>query len=114
MQIRKQIKTGRPESAFDKDLETELQSYTLELAAILNKGLKFVDNFNAQVLTMTTNAVANTEDAVAHTLKRVPAGYLVLQRDKAGIVYNSGTAWTATTLYLKCSAASTAITLLVL
>ncbi len=44
-QIRRRIKTGKPESAFDLALEQELLSFSTELAGILNKGLKFSDNF---------------------------------------------------------------------
>ena len=113
MQVRSRIKTSKPESKFDETLETELVSYSLELANILNAGLKFADNFNAQIKTFTTNAAANTEDAVAHTLKRVPTGFIIINRDKAGIVYDSGTSWTATNIYLKCSAAATAVKIMI-
>ena len=113
MQIRSRIKTARPESAFDQALEQELLSYSLELAALLNAGLKFGDNFNAQLKTYTTNAVANTADAVAHTLKRVPIGFLLLKSDKAVSLYDGGTAWTATTLSIKANVASATVTLLI-
>ncbi len=113
MQIRSRIKTTTPETEFEKSLEQELLSYSRELSALLNAGLKFAENFNAQLKTYTTNGVANTEDAVAHTLKRVPTGFLVVTRDKAGIVYDSGTTWTATNLYLKCSVATVAVKILI-
>lgn len=113
MQIRSRMTTARPESAFDQALEQELLSYSLELATLLNAGLKFSDNFNAEIKTYTTNAVANTTDAVTHTLKRVPSGFLVINLDKAGIVYDSGTAWTATTISLKCSVATTIVKVLI-
>jgi len=109
MQIPGRVKTGVAESEFDKALEQELLSYTYKLAQLLNGGLGFIDNFNLQEKTYTTNAVANTEDAVAHTLGRVPSGFIVVNRDKAGVLYDSGTAWTATNIYLKCSVASTAV-----
>ena len=69
-------------------------------------------NLYGQVKTYTTNAIANTEDTVSHTLGRVPIGFLILNRDKdKSVVYDSGTAWTAANLYLKCGAASTAVTI---
>ena len=114
MQIRKRIKTVKPDekNEFEKSLEQELLSYSLELAQILNKGLKFSDNFNAEIKTIADSGVANSENTVAHTLKRVPAGYLVFKINKAGVVYDSGTTWTDTNIYIKCSVANCAITLL--
>lgn len=113
MQIRSRIKTSKPESEFDKSLEDELLSYSIDMSKILNNGLKFSDNFNAQIKTYTSNGAANTEDAVAHTLKRVPTGFIIINRDKAGVVYDSGTSWTATNLYLKCSVATVALKVLI-
>jgi hypothetical protein len=114
-QIRKRIKTvaPNPENPFEKALEQELYSFSSELAQILNKGLLFADNFNAETKTITDSGVADSQNTVAHTLKRVPAGFVVLKINKGGVVYDSGTAWTDTAIYLKCSAANAAITLLV-
>ena len=114
-QIRKRIKTAKPDekNEFEKALEQELYSFSTELAQILNKGLLFTDNFNAEIKTIADSGNADSENTVAHTLKRVPTGYIVLKINKAGIVYDSGTAWTDTNLYLKCSAANCAITLMV-
>jgi hypothetical protein len=115
MQIRRRIKTTDPDTKneFEKSLAAELYSFSSELAQILNKGLKFSDNFNAEIKTIADSGVANAENTVAHTLKRTPTGYIVLKIDKGGVVYDSGTAWTDTNLYLKCGAANAAITLLV-
>ena len=115
MQIRNRIKTTKPaeNNTFEKGLEQELMSFSLELAQIINKGLKFSDNFNAEIKTIADSGAANSENTVAHTLKRVPTGYLVLKINAAGVVYDSGTVWTDTDIYLKCSVANAAITLLV-
>jgi hypothetical protein len=67
-----------------------------------------VGNLAAKYLVFTSNGAANTEDAILHKLGHVPNGYIVVRQDKASIVYDSGTAWTTTTIYLKSSAASTA------
>lgn len=114
MHIRNRIKTAKPESSFEKSLEQELLSYTNELAEIINNGLKFADNFNCETKTVTDTGLANTEFAVAHTLKRVPTGFIVIKNDKAGVVYNSGTAWTTTNIYLKCSVANCNITVIII
>lgn len=44
MQIRRRIKTEKPESEFDKTLEQELLSAWLELATLVNGGLTIADN----------------------------------------------------------------------
>lgn len=62
-------------------------------------------------ISLTSNGVANTEDTVVHDLGRVPRGFLVIKADKAGNVYDSGTAWTQSRIYVKSSAATMALTL---
>lgn len=113
MQIRKRIKTTVPKTEFDKALEQELLSAWTELSTLLNGGLGFVDNFNSAKVTVADTGTANTEFTIAHGLKRIPIGYLVITIDKAGIVYASGTAWTAVNMYLKCSAANCNITVII-
>lgn len=106
----------KPESEFDKSIEEEFMRLGRQLEDILDKGIKFADNFNGQIKSHTSNAVANTEDTISHTLGRVPSGYLVLYQDKAGTLYqgpSTGTAWTASNLYLKCNVASVAFQLLI-
>jgi len=61
----------------------------------------------------TTNATPDTEDTVAHGLGRVPVGFIVVRRDKAGVIYDSGGTWTSTNILLKCNVASLAATILV-
>ncbi len=63
--------------------------------------------------TYTTNATPDSEDTVAHGLNRVPVGFIVVNRDKAGIIYDSGGTWTTTNILLKCNVASMAATILV-
>lgn len=60
-----------------------------------------------------TFGAANTELAVIHNLGYVPNGYLVIQNSNGGVIYTSTTAATATTIYLKSTVASTAVTLIV-
>lgn len=107
MQIQSRIKlSGKPEKEFEKHLEEELTNYSLELSKVLNSGLKFADNFNMQIKSVTTDGSAGTETAVAHTLKRVPSDFLVGSQDKAGTIYKGTTAWTATNIYIRGSVAS--------
>ena len=114
MQIRKRIQTSKPTNGFEKDLERELLSFSLELSDILNKGIKFADNMEDGLVTVADSGNADTEFEVSHTLKRVPIGYLLINIDKAGIVYDSGTTWTTTKIYLKCNVANCALKLFLL
>lgn len=73
-----------------------------------------VDGINGQQVsgqfqTYTSNVTPNTEDTLAHTVGSVPIGYIVMTQDKAGSVYGTaslGTAWTGSTIYLRCDVAS--------
>ena len=73
-----------------------------------------IDNFMGKWLTYTTNGVANTEDAVTHDLGVTPIGFLVVNPPASGFVYRGATSWTASKIYLKCSAASQTALILVL
>lgn len=109
MQIRNRIQTSKPSNEFEGSLEQELLSYSRELAASINKGLYFQDNFNAEELSFTTDGSANTEFSAAHTLKRTPTRFFVVDTDKGGVLYKGTTTWTNTTVYFKCSVASAAM-----
>ncbi len=113
MQIRSRLKTPKEESEFDKSLTQELLSAWRELSDLLNGGLKFSDNHNAETVTVSDTGTANTQFTVSHTLKRVPTGFIVTSRTGTGVVYNSGTAWTTTAIYLKCTTANNNINVLV-
>lgn len=102
-----------PESEYDKRLQEILLPYFQELQDIINGGLRFGVNHNVQIISFTTNGTANTEDTVAHTLKRVPVGFILVNSNKAASLYDSGTAWTATNVYLKCNVASAAVKIMV-
>ena len=70
-------------------------------------------NLLAKYIVFTSNGTANTEDTIPHKLGSIPVGYVVIKQDKAGIIYDSKTAWTSTNLYLTSSVASVAWTLMV-
>lgn len=66
-------------------------------------------NIDGEWRTYTSNAVADTEDTLAHTIGSIPLGYIVINQNKAGSIYGTpslGTAWTSSNIYLKCSVAS--------
>ena len=55
----------------------------------------------------------DTEDTTAHTLGKVPTGFFVISQDKAGSLYDSGTAFTATNIFTKCDVASVTFKIIV-
>lgn len=94
---------------FDKDLLTFLEQIFTNLENIINRGITFDDNFESEELTATAHATPDTEFSVAHTLGTVPTRFIVVDIDEGGVVYKGTTAWTATTIYLKCTTGGTAI-----
>ncbi len=66
-----------------------------------------------EIIGYVSNASADTETSVTHSLGRVPSDIIVTYQDKAGTLYDSGTAWTASTLYFKCDVAEVTYRLLV-
>lgn len=78
------------------------------LEAILNQGINFSDNFNGKILSYTTNATPDTEDAIPHGMKLVPISFIVIDINKGGVAYRSA-AFDKTNVYLKCTVASAAI-----
>lgn len=98
--------------AFDRSLITVLGNWSLELKGLLDRGLSLADNVDAAVVSFNTNGVANTEDAIPHTLGRVPTYFVVADIDKGGVVYRSGTAFTKDTVYVKTTVATAAVKLI--
>jgi len=96
------------------DLFESLKKYTIKLADVINGDLRFEENINADIVTVADTGAANTEKAVTHSLKRIPNGFVVISIDKAGYCYDSGTAFTSTTIYIKCSVANAAVKLLII
>lgn len=71
-------------------------------------GTAYSGNINGQWANVTAPGGANTEFAIPHNLNRIPSFYF-FNSDVACNLYqlpNTGTAWTQTNIYVKCSAAS--------
>lgn len=98
--------------ALDDNALRLLNQQNENLDTLLNLGLNFSENFDCKIITYTSNAIANTQDTVAHTLGKTPIGAIPIRQDKAGSLYFSATE-NATNLYLKCSVASVAFKLLI-
>lgn len=94
---------------FDKNLITVLGAWGQVLKAILDGGISFEDNVDVELITFTSSATPDAENAVAHTLGKIPTGFLVYSLNKGAVVYNGTTANTKTQIFLKVNVASTTI-----
>ncbi len=94
---------------FDKKLISVLGLWSQNLRGILDRGISFPDNIDAVDIIFTSSAIPDAENAIPHTLGKIPVGAIVYSQDKAGSVYNGTTAFTKSASYLKCSVASMTI-----
>ena len=72
------------------------------------------ENISGEFQVVADTGDANAEFSVPHTIGAVPVGYLVIKINNAGVIYDSGTSWTSSTIYLKSSAANSAVSLFLL
>jgi hypothetical protein len=75
----------------------------------LSDGTAYSGNCNGQWVNVQTPSTPNTEFAIPHTLNRIPSYFTHVNTDVAAQVYqlpDTGTTWTATNIYVKCTAAS--------
>lgn len=103
----------RPTNKQETDLFKVLENFIRDVKSILNGGVKFTDNFDAVVVEYVSHATEDTELVCAHTLGKIPTGYIVINQNKTGTLYDSGNTWTATDIYLKCSVAAVTYKLLI-
>lgn len=103
-----------PENAFEKDLEIALDAIFSAIKEILNGGIRITDNLNSRISTITTSATPGTETAIAHGLKRIPAGAIILERDKAGHVFLGSSGKDSENYYVQSDVASVTVSLLIL
>lgn len=103
----------QPRNSWEMDVLKTLQDFFNRIVAILNRGITFTENVDCVLVSFTSNGTANTEDAVSHSLGKIPTGFIVYSLDKAAVVYTSGTAWTSTTIYLKTSVLTTAVKIII-
>lgn len=63
---------------------------------------------NGVFISGVTNGTINTEDGFAHTLGRIPRGYIIITQDKAASIYAGGTTNTNALIYLQAEVVSVA------
>lgn len=98
---------------FEKAITNCLNEEFRNLDGLLNRGLNFADNFDGRILSFTSSVTPDAENTVAHTLGKIPTGFIVTDINKGAVVYRGTTSFTATNIYLKCNTASTAIKVLI-
>lgn len=103
----------QPRNPWELDVLKTLQDFFNRIVAILNRGITFTDNVDCVLITITTSATPDAENTVAHTLGKVPTGYIVYSQDKAASLYLGTTAWTSSNVYLKSNVASVTFKLIV-
>lgn len=97
-----------------KEQFVKIKQWAEKLQQMLDSTFRKVASipFNqSESLAVADSGNANTEFSVTHHLGRMPVGFIVTKSDAACSVYDSGTTWTTTTIYLKCDAANTALTI---
>jgi len=95
---------------------TQIKQWADKLESMLDDTFRKIAEIpynQSESLTVADSGTVDTEFSVTHHLGRTPAGFIVTKSDAACSVYDSGTTWTTTTLYLKCDAANVALTLTV-
>lgn len=76
--------------------------YLQELSQIINGSLEFGVNIKGAFFDVSFEA-ANTEVRIAHGFGRIPQGYFVTNLNADVVIYNNGTLWDTTYVYLKSS-----------
>lgn len=102
----KKVILPNPRDKHEIDLYNVIDTFINTVNVILDAGIIFGDNVDCDLVTFTTDATPDTEDTTAHSLGKVPTGFIVYSQDKAGSLYNSGTAFTSSNIYTKCDVAS--------
>lgn len=95
-----------PKDEHQKSLEINLDKIFTALRLMLNNGLRFNENFDAAITVVTTNATPGVETAIAHGLKRIPIGCIVLEKTAAGHLYRGPSGKDATNYYVASDIAS--------
>ncbi len=112
---------SRPYRAFWPETPDMLRRFAFQSSNVLGSNVSFGStmsntdqdqNMQCWKATGTSPVGADTEFPVPHLLGRVPITVFWLL-DRAGDIYRSTTAWTATTIYLKCSVSMAVYTIII-
>lgn len=113
MEVKRSIILPQPETQKEREFFQVLKSFINDTQAILNRGIMFSDNVDCRLVSFESSGTPDAENTVAHTLGKVPTGYIIYRQSAAGILYDGASEWTATNIYLKCDTASVTFYILV-
>lgn len=96
--------------------DEEARRFAKQLVQIqdeINRKIARIPFNQSESLSVLNTGGADTEFSVTIHADKVPSGFILTKSDRACVVYDSGTAWTTTAIYLKCNVANAAITITV-
>lgn len=93
--------------------ETKLAIDSVTNEKIVNKTIDILAKLDCELVTYTSDLIANTEDGVPHSLGRIPLGYIVVGLNKPAIVFKGASAWSTTHIFLQCNQPSVAVSVIV-
>jgi hypothetical protein len=114
-----QFKIVEPTKKALDDFTRMLFSLWQGLALLINGNITFgdgtiIDNINGTWFNITAPVAPNTDFTLNHNLNRIPAGYLVMEKDRACDVYTGSVAPTTTQITLRATVASAVLRIFVL
>lgn len=100
----------------------DITRWVERIARVLNTNVSFGStmsnkdgdtNINCWKANGTAPGTANTEFSIAHSLNRIPLTIVGQDTNNGGLLYRSSTPWSKTTIYLKCTVASSVYNVIV-
>jgi hypothetical protein len=88
------------------DLKRWITIWARDVESQINGNLDFTSNIRCKIIDYTFVS-PNTEYGIAHNLRKVPTGYILVNTDLATVLYNGGSTNTDSLIYLKCSVVTT-------
>lgn len=78
---------------------------SVDIGGVRPDGVAIKGNINNIHIVVNDSGAANTEFVVNHNLNRIPSGFNVIRKNATCDIFDSGTTWTTTQIFLKCTAA---------
>lgn len=98
--------TATPDVSLGKDqkeINAFIEAFLKQVAEIVNSKIEFGENIPV-TFARVNFGLANIDARVAHSLGRVPTGYIITKRSSAITVYDGAGAWDENAIYLRSSA----------
>ena len=77
-----------------------------QIHTIFNRQISFIDNCKTGLVSVAF-LKANTQQAIQHGIGKAPTGYIVVESQGLGLVYDGASNWTNQVIYLQCSTVET-------